>query len=41
MILLTTPNFDNPLAPSVSQVYNKDPKEYEAIAREWTQKYAT
>ncbi len=40
MLLMTAPNFDYALVPSIAEIYKKDPKEFEAIAREWTQKYA-
>lgn len=38
--LLTEPNADDPLAPSVANNYKNNRKEYNRIAREWTKKYA-
>ena len=38
--LLENPNWDNPLNPAIGAQYQKDPKEFERVAREWTQKYA-
>jgi ubiquitin-conjugating enzyme E2 D/E len=38
--LLTDPNPDDPLAPEVANLYQRDKMEYERVAREWTQKYA-
>ncbi len=40
MMLLTTPNIDDPLEASISKIYKKNPKEFDAIAREWTKFYA-
>lgn len=38
--LLTDPNFDDPLVAEISTQAQKDPQKYEAMAREWTRKYA-
>lgn len=38
--LLCDPNPDNPLVPEIAKIYRKDLKEYEKLAREWTEKYA-
>lgn len=38
--LLTDPNPDDPLAPDVARQYKSNKREYERIAREWTQMYA-
>ncbi len=40
MCLLSSPNFYDFLVQSIAEIYEKDPKEFEAIAKEWTQKYA-
>lgn len=38
--MLTDPNPDDPLVPEIAHVYKTDRSRYEAMAREWTQKYA-
>jgi len=38
--LLTDPNPDDPLVPSIADVYRKDIDEFNAVARHWTQQYA-
>jgi ubiquitin-conjugating enzyme E2 D/E len=38
--LLTEPNPDDPLVPEIARIYKRNIKEYERIAREWTNKYA-
>lgn len=38
--LLTDPNPDDPLVPEIAQMYKTDRAKYEAVAREWTRKYA-
>lgn len=39
--LLTDPNPDDPLVPSVAKQYKNNKSEYEKIAKEWTMKYAS
>ncbi|KAH0793034.1 ubiquitin-conjugating enzyme E2-16 kDa [Histomonas meleagridis] len=38
--LLKEPNWETPLVASIGAQYQKDPKEFEKTAREWTAKYA-
>jgi len=38
--MLTDPNPDDPLVPEIAHVYKTDRARYEAMAREWTRKYA-
>jgi len=38
--MLTDPNPDDPLVPEIAHVYKTNPTEYEALAKEWTRKYA-
>ncbi|OBS83582.1 hypothetical protein A6R68_22431, partial [Neotoma lepida] len=38
--LLCDPNPDDPLVPEIANVYRKDLKLYDKIAREWTRRYA-
>lgn len=38
--MLTDPNPDDPLVPEIAHVYKTDRPKYEAMAREWTRKYA-
>lgn len=38
--MLTDPNPDDPLVPEIAHVYKTDRSRYEAMAREWTRKYA-
>ena len=38
--LLTDPNPNDPLEPSIANLLKNDPKKHEQFAREWTQKYA-
>ena len=38
--LLTDANPDDPLVPDIANQYKTDRAKYEAIAREWTRKYA-
>ena len=38
--LLTDPNPDDPLMPDIAKLYKVDKERYNAIAREWTMKYA-
>jgi len=40
VLLLSDPNFYDPMVPSIAYTYQKNPAEFKAIAREWTQKYA-
>ncbi|RWS23546.1 ubiquitin-conjugating enzyme E2 D1-like protein [Leptotrombidium deliense] len=37
--LLTDPNPDDPLMPSIAQLYKKDRKKYDEEARDWTKKH--
>ncbi|ARF11237.1 ubiquitin-conjugating enzyme E2 [Klosneuvirus KNV1] len=39
--LLTDPNPNDPLDPSVAKIYKENKLEYEITARQWTEKYAT
>ena len=39
--LLTDPNPDDPLVVAVADMYRKNPKEFDKIARYWTRKYAS
>lgn len=39
--LLTDPNPDDPLMPSIAAEYKRDRASYDATAREWTQMYAS
>jgi ubiquitin-conjugating enzyme E2 D/E len=39
--LLTDPNPDDPLVPEIAQMYKKDRKKFDEVAKQWTQKYAT
>lgn len=39
--LLTDPNPDDPLVPEIAKTYKSDRKQYEKLAKEWTQKYAS
>ena len=39
--LLTDPNPDDPLVPEIANIYKVDKNQYEAIAKEWTKKYAS
>ena len=38
--LLSEPNFNDPLVPSISKLYKNDPEEYNKLVLEWVQKYA-
>ncbi|EEQ98558.1 ubiquitin-conjugating enzyme, putative, partial [Perkinsus marinus ATCC 50983] len=38
--LLTDPNPDDPFVPEIAHMYKGDRNKHDAIAREWTQKYA-
>ncbi|KAK0703217.1 ubiquitin-conjugating enzyme/RWD-like protein [Lasiosphaeria miniovina] len=38
--MLTDPNPDDPLMPDIAYMYHTDRAKYDAIAREWTRKYA-
>ncbi|KAE8315045.1 ubiquitin-conjugating enzyme/RWD-like protein [Aspergillus transmontanensis] len=38
--MLTEPHLDNPLVPDIAHIYETDHPQYEAMAREWTHKYA-
>ena len=38
--LLTEPNADSPLVPDIAHLYKSNKSKYDAIAREWTMKYA-
>ncbi|CAK9207025.1 unnamed protein product [Sphagnum troendelagicum] len=38
--LLTDPNPDDPLVPEIAHMYKTNKAKYEAIARNWSQKYA-
>ena len=38
--LLASPNSDDPLVPSIAQLYKNSRAEHDARAREWVQKYA-
>ncbi|XP_021043749.1 ubiquitin-conjugating enzyme E2 D2-like [Mus pahari] len=38
--LLCDPNPDDPLVPEIAKVYLKDLRQYERLAREWTERYA-
>mmetsp|Transcript_1061 Transcript_1061/g.1448 ORF Transcript_1061/g.1448 Transcript_1061/m.1448 type:complete len:149 (+) Transcript_1061:93-539(+) len=38
--LLTDPNPEDPLVPEIAQKLKSDRKSHDALAREWTQKYA-
>lgn len=39
--MLTDPNPNDPLCPEIAEQYRNNRAEYDAIARLWTQKYAT
>merc|ERR1711991_147668 len=39
--LLNEPNPDDPLVGNIAQQYRSDRKAHDAVAREWTRKYAT
>eukprot|EP01121_Diplochlamys_sp_Union-15-3_P004084 TRINITY_DN14057_c0_g1_i1.p1 TRINITY_DN14057_c0_g1~~TRINITY_DN14057_c0_g1_i1.p1 ORF type:complete len:148 (-),score=33.98 TRINITY_DN14057_c0_g1_i1:87-530(-) len=39
--LLTDPNPNDPLVPDIARLYKQNKGQYEKIAKEWTQKYAT
>lgn len=39
--LLTDPNPDDPLVPTIAQQYKKDRKHHDDIARSWTRQYAS
>jgi len=39
--LLTDPNAEDPLVPEIAMLLKSDKVKYEAVAREWTRKYAT
>jgi len=39
--LLTDPNPDDPLVPDIAKLYKTDREKYNAVAKEWTRKYAT
>jgi len=38
--LLTDPNPDDPLMPDIARLYKNDRQKHDAVAKEWTQKYA-
>jgi len=38
---LTDPNPDDPLVVAIADMYRKNPKEFDKIARYWTRKYAS
>uniref|UniRef100_A0A8C6GMI6 E2 ubiquitin-conjugating enzyme n=1 Tax=Mus spicilegus TaxID=10103 RepID=A0A8C6GMI6_MUSSI len=38
--LLCDPNADDPLVPEIAKVYRKDLREYNRLAREWTERFA-
>ena len=38
--LLTDPNAEKPLVQEIGDMYKRDPESYNAIAKQWTQKYA-
>ena len=38
--LLTDPNAEKPLVQEIGDMYKKDPKRYNAIAKKWTKDYA-
>ncbi|KFO18295.1 ubiquitin-conjugating enzyme E2 D2 [Fukomys damarensis] len=38
--MLCDPNPQDPLVPEIAKMYLKDRREYERLAREWTEKYA-
>jgi len=38
--LLETPNWDTPLVPAIGAIHSQNPKEFERIAREWTNNFA-
>ncbi|MEJ1283896.1 ubiquitin-conjugating enzyme E2D N-terminal like 1 [Cricetulus griseus] len=38
--LLCDPNPDDPLVPEIAKVYRKDIRQYNKLAREWTERYA-
>ncbi|KAL3204025.1 hypothetical protein MRX96_011854 [Rhipicephalus microplus] len=40
MVLMCEPNPDDPLVPEVANVYKTDKEAYNAIAKEWTRRYA-
>ncbi|CAN7984990.1 unnamed protein product, partial [Ixodes hexagonus] len=40
MVLMCDPNPDDPLVPEVANVYKTDREAYNAIAKEWTRRYA-
>ncbi|KAH6935204.1 hypothetical protein HPB50_004577 [Hyalomma asiaticum] len=40
MVLMCDPNPDDPLVPEVANVYKTDKEAYNAIAKEWTRRYA-
>ncbi|XP_075545851.1 ubiquitin-conjugating enzyme E2-17 kDa-like [Dermacentor variabilis] len=40
MVLMCDPNPDDPLVPEVANVYKTDKDAYNAIAKEWTRRYA-
>jgi len=39
--LLSDPNPDDPLRPEIAKIYIEDKVKYDALAKEWTLKYAT
>ena len=38
--LRTDPNAEKPLVQEIGDMYKRDPESYNAIAKQWTQKYA-
>ena len=38
--LPTDPNAEKPLVQEIGDMYKRDPESYNAIAKQWTQKYA-
>ncbi|XP_064480162.1 ubiquitin-conjugating enzyme E2 2-like [Ornithodoros turicata] len=40
LVLMCNPNVDDPLVPEIATVYKQDKEDYNAIAREWTRRYA-
>ncbi len=38
--LVYAPNLDDPLEPEIAELYTKNPKEFEARAKEYVAKYA-
>ena len=38
--LMNDPNPDDPLVPEIAHIYKGDRPKYDAMAREWTRKYA-